>query len=69
MMEEVAAAWGGKNRGGKDRVRLMLGVDGPQRCTPRLLELAGDFCGRIGGESDVALGAPMGIEHIEIQAP
>jgi 5-methylthioadenosine/S-adenosylhomocysteine deaminase len=43
MMEEVAATWGGR-----DRVRLMLGVDGPQRCTPRLLEMAGDFSSRHG---------------------
>jgi 5-methylthioadenosine/S-adenosylhomocysteine deaminase len=43
MMEEVAATWRGR-----DRLRLMLGVDGPQRCTPRLLELAGDFADRHG---------------------
>src|SRR5580704_17870483 len=43
MMEEVAATWGGG-----DRVRLMLGVDGPQRCTPQLLEMAGDFSARHG---------------------
>jgi len=43
MMEEVAATWRGR-----ERVHLMLGVDGPQRCTPRLLELAGDFAARHG---------------------
>jgi cytosine/adenosine deaminase-related metal-dependent hydrolase len=41
MMEEVAATWRGR-----DRLHLMLGVDGPQRCTPRLLEMAGDFAAR-----------------------
>jgi len=41
MMEEVAETWSGG-----DRVRLMLGVDGPQRCTPQLLEMAGDFSAR-----------------------
>jgi 5-methylthioadenosine/S-adenosylhomocysteine deaminase len=41
MMEEVAATWRGR-----ERVHLMLGVDGPQRCTPHLLELAGDFAAR-----------------------
>lgn len=43
MMEEVATTWSGR-----ERVHLMLGVDGPQRCTPRLLELAGDFSARHG---------------------
>ena len=43
MMEDIAATWGGG-----DRVRLMLGVDGPQRCTPKLLEMAGDFSARHG---------------------
>jgi cytosine/adenosine deaminase-related metal-dependent hydrolase len=41
MMEEVAA----ETRGG-GRVRLMLGVDGPQRCTPALLEKTGEFAAR-----------------------
>jgi 5-methylthioadenosine/S-adenosylhomocysteine deaminase len=41
MMEEVAAMWRGR-----ERLHLMLGVDGPQRCTPRLLEMAGDFASR-----------------------
>ncbi|MDB5409944.1 MAG: Amidohydrolase [Rhodospirillales bacterium] len=41
MMEEVAA-----EARGHDRVRIMLGVDGPQRCTTRLLEMAGDFADR-----------------------
>jgi 5-methylthioadenosine/S-adenosylhomocysteine deaminase len=43
MMEEVAAFWRGR-----ERLQLMLGVDGPQRCTPRLLEMAGDFAARHG---------------------
>jgi cytosine/adenosine deaminase-related metal-dependent hydrolase len=43
MMEEVAASWRGR-----ERLHLMLGVDGPQRCTPHLLELAGDFASRHG---------------------
>jgi cytosine/adenosine deaminase-related metal-dependent hydrolase len=43
MMEEVAA-----DCRGRDRVQLLLGVDGPQRCTPRLLELTGDFAARHG---------------------
>lgn len=43
MMEEVAARWLKQ-----DRLHLLLGVDGPQRCTPRLLEMAGDFARRHG---------------------
>jgi cytosine/adenosine deaminase-related metal-dependent hydrolase len=43
MMEEVAASWSGH-----ERLQVMLGIDGPQRCTPRLLELAGDFSARRG---------------------
>jgi cytosine/adenosine deaminase-related metal-dependent hydrolase len=43
MMEEVAVEW--RRR---ERVQLLLGVDGPQRCTPRLLELTGDFASRHG---------------------
>jgi len=43
MMEEVAA----ETRGG-ERVRLMIGVDGPQRCTPELLEKTGEFAARHG---------------------
>jgi 5-methylthioadenosine/S-adenosylhomocysteine deaminase len=41
MMEEIAGDWRGH-----ERLHLMLGVDGPQRCTPRLLEMAGDFAAR-----------------------
>ncbi|HTP84381.1 MAG TPA: amidohydrolase family protein [Alphaproteobacteria bacterium] len=41
MMEEVVA----ETRGG-ERVRLMLGVDGPQRCTQALLEKTGEFAAR-----------------------
>jgi cytosine/adenosine deaminase-related metal-dependent hydrolase len=41
MMEEIATEWRGI-----DRVRVMLGVDGPQRCTARLLEMTGDFAER-----------------------
>jgi 5-methylthioadenosine/S-adenosylhomocysteine deaminase len=43
MMDEVVAA-----RRGQERVRVMLGVDGPQRCTPHLLEATGDFAVRHG---------------------
>jgi cytosine/adenosine deaminase-related metal-dependent hydrolase len=43
MMDEVAIDW--RRR---DRVQLLLGVDGPQRCTPRLLEMTGDFAARHG---------------------
>jgi cytosine/adenosine deaminase-related metal-dependent hydrolase len=41
MMEEAVAQW---NTGG--RLQILLGVDGPQRCTPALLEMAGDFAAR-----------------------
>lgn len=43
MMEDVVRRWPGR-----DRLELLLGVDGPQRCTPRLLEMAGDFARRHG---------------------
>jgi 5-methylthioadenosine/S-adenosylhomocysteine deaminase len=43
MMEDVAVQWRGR-----ERVQLLLGVDGPQRCTPHLLELTGDFAARHG---------------------
>ncbi len=43
MMEEVATEW--RRR---DRVQLLLGVDGPQRCSPHLLELTGEFAARHG---------------------
>ena len=42
MMEALAARW----RGVDGRLELLLGVDGPQRCTERLLELTGDFARR-----------------------
>ena len=41
MMEEVATEW--RRR---DRLQLLLGVDGPQRCSPQLLEMTGDFAAR-----------------------
>jgi 5-methylthioadenosine/S-adenosylhomocysteine deaminase len=41
MMEEVARLWDDN-----PRLRLMLGVEGPQRCTRGLLEMAGDFAAR-----------------------
>jgi 5-methylthioadenosine/S-adenosylhomocysteine deaminase len=43
MMEDVLVEWHGK-----DRLQILIGVDGPQRCTPRLLALAGDFAARHG---------------------
>jgi 5-methylthioadenosine/S-adenosylhomocysteine deaminase len=43
MMEDVVATW--RDR---ERLHVMLGVDGPQRCTPRLLEMTGDFAARHG---------------------
>ncbi|HKQ27714.1 MAG TPA: amidohydrolase family protein [Burkholderiales bacterium] len=43
MMEELLP-W----RGVDGRLDVLLGVDGPQRCTPRLLEMAGDFASRHG---------------------
>jgi cytosine/adenosine deaminase-related metal-dependent hydrolase len=65
MMEEIAVEW--RKR---ERLQLLLGVDGPQRCTPRLLELTGDFAARhgIGLHTHVleaktqALVAPAGCE-------
>jgi 5-methylthioadenosine/S-adenosylhomocysteine deaminase len=44
LMEHLVHRWRGKDR----RLDVMLGVDGPQRCTPRLLELTGDFAVRHG---------------------
>ncbi len=41
MMEEI-----GDEVRDQGRVKLMLGVDGPQRCTTQLLEMAGDFAAR-----------------------
>jgi len=42
LMEHLVPRW----RGAQGRLDLMLGVDGPQRCTPRLLELTGEFAAR-----------------------
>lgn len=42
LMEHLVRRW--RVKGG--RLDVMLGVDGPQRCTPRLLELTGDFAAR-----------------------
>ena len=42
MMEALVPRW----RGVDGRIDLLLGVDGPQRCTPHLLEMAGDFAKR-----------------------
>ena len=39
LMEHLVARW----RGAEGRLDVMLGVDGPQRCTPKLLELTGEF--------------------------
>src|SRR5262249_14627556 len=41
-MEELARGW----RGAEGRLDLLLGVDGPQRCTTRLLEMTGEFATR-----------------------
>jgi 5-methylthioadenosine/S-adenosylhomocysteine deaminase len=41
MMEEVAVEW--RRR---DRLQLLLGVDGPQRCSPHLLAMTGEFAAR-----------------------
>jgi 5-methylthioadenosine/S-adenosylhomocysteine deaminase len=43
MMEDVLLEWRGR-----DRLQVLIGIDGPQRCTPRLLEMAGDFASRHG---------------------
>jgi cytosine/adenosine deaminase-related metal-dependent hydrolase len=43
-MEELLPRW----RGVGGRLDLMLGVDGPQRCTRRLLELTGECAARHG---------------------
>jgi cytosine/adenosine deaminase-related metal-dependent hydrolase len=42
MMEALISQW----RGVDGRLDVLLGVDGPQRCTPRLLEMTGDFASR-----------------------
>jgi 5-methylthioadenosine/S-adenosylhomocysteine deaminase len=39
LMEHLVSRW----RAVEGRLDVMLGVDGPQRCTPKLLELTGDF--------------------------
>jgi 5-methylthioadenosine/S-adenosylhomocysteine deaminase len=41
MMEDVVVEWRGR-----ERLQVLLGIDGPQRCTPHLLEMAGDFASR-----------------------
>ncbi|MBV8535648.1 MAG: amidohydrolase family protein, partial [Alphaproteobacteria bacterium] len=43
LMEDVVAEWHGRGRS-----RVLLGVDGPQRCTPKLLELTGAFAAKHG---------------------
>jgi cytosine/adenosine deaminase-related metal-dependent hydrolase len=43
-MEHLVGRW----RGSAGRLDVMLGVDGPQRCTPDLLELTGEFAARHG---------------------
>jgi cytosine/adenosine deaminase-related metal-dependent hydrolase len=42
LMEHLIKRWHGKHA----RLGVMLGVDGPQRCTTRLLELTGEFAAR-----------------------
>lgn len=42
MLGEITARW----RGVDGRLDVLIGVDGPQRCTERLLGLAADFAGR-----------------------
>jgi 5-methylthioadenosine/S-adenosylhomocysteine deaminase len=43
MMQDVLSDWHGM-----DQLQVLIGIDGPQRCTPRLLEKAGDFASRHG---------------------
>jgi cytosine/adenosine deaminase-related metal-dependent hydrolase len=43
LMEDVLLEWRGH-----ERFQVLLGIDGPQRCTPRLLEMAGEFATRHG---------------------
>jgi 5-methylthioadenosine/S-adenosylhomocysteine deaminase len=43
VMEEVVKEWGGRSN-----LKVLTGVEGPQRCTPRLLEMTGDFIARHG---------------------
>ncbi len=42
VMEELLPRW----RGAEARLDLLLGVDGPQRCTRELLEMTGEFAAR-----------------------
>jgi len=42
VMEELLPRW----RGAEGRLDLLLGVDGPQRCTRALLEMTGEFAAR-----------------------
>jgi cytosine/adenosine deaminase-related metal-dependent hydrolase len=42
VMEELLPRW----RGIDGRLDLLLGIDGPQRCTRRLLEMTGEFAAR-----------------------
>jgi len=42
LMEHLLPRW----RGVDGRLDLMLGIDGPQRCTRRLLEMTGEFASR-----------------------
>jgi len=42
LMEHLLPRW----RGADGRLDLMLGIDGPQRCTRRLLEMTGEFASR-----------------------
>ena len=44
LMEHLVARW----RGSGGRLDVMLGVDGPQRCTTELLEATGEFAARHG---------------------
>jgi cytosine/adenosine deaminase-related metal-dependent hydrolase len=44
LMEHLVKRWHGTHA----RLGVMLGVDGPQRCTTRLLELTGEFAARHG---------------------
>jgi cytosine/adenosine deaminase-related metal-dependent hydrolase len=44
LIRDVLPRWHGRH----GRLSLMLGVDGPQRCTVRLLEQAGEFVARHG---------------------
>lgn len=41
VMEDIVKEWDGRGLS-----RVLLGVDGPQRCTPHLLELAGAFAAK-----------------------